>query len=195
MVAQLPNDVIGKPFVRRLAASVTGNSSPFDMSEQVQDWGGRRWEYDITLAVQTGRDGRRLSAFFAALGGRAGAFLVQDPTINNPPQSGTVVVAGAGQSGKSLAVSGLVEQNLLAGDFIHVGSGLSTRLHQLTEDVVVTNGAATFRIEPALRYAPANGSAVEVNTPLVLLRSNAVVPVTVTPGDKFRFSFSAAEAL
>lgn len=194
MVAVLPTALIAG-VTRRLAEASTANTSPFTGSEQVQDWGGTWWEYEITIAVQYGRDGRILSAFFAQLGGKKGSFLMSDPSIENPAQSGTVVVSGASQAGNALDVSGLVEQNLLTGDFIQIGTGASTRLHQLTSDVTVTAGAATLQIVPALRSSPLDGASVNVVSPQVLLRMNDPVPTQIGRGDKFRFSFTAREAL
>lgn len=194
MVLDLPTQLIAS-VTRRLAEASTSNMSPFTGSEQVQFWGGEWWEYDITVAVQRGRDARRLSAFFAQLGGKRGTFLMTDTTIENPAQTGSVVVSGGSQTGNTLNVTGLVEENLLTGDFVHIGTGATTRLHQLTEDVTVTAGAATLAFVPALRYSPIDASAVEVVSPKVLLRMNDPVPASIARGDKFRFSFSAREAI
>lgn len=194
MVLEIPTDLIAN-VTRRLAEASTSNMSPFTGSEQVQFWGGQWWEYDITIAQQYGRDGRRLSAFFAQLGGKRGTFLMTDMSIENPAQTGNVVVSGGSQTGNTLNVTGLVQENLLAGDFFHIGTGAETRLHQLTEDVTVTTGAATFAFAPALRYSPIDGAAVEVVSPKVLLRMNDPVPTSIARGDKFRFSFSAREAI
>lgn len=194
MIPELPTELIAS-VTRRLAEASAATPSPFTGTEQIQDWGGEWWEYDITIATKTGRDGRRMSAFFAQLGGKRGKFLMSDTSIENPAQSGTVVVDGASQTGNQLDVTGLVEQNLLAGDFFQLGTGAEARLYQLTQDVVVTAGAATLNFVPTLRSSPLNGAAVEVVSPKVLLRLRESVPVTISPGDKFNVSFSAREAL
>lgn len=194
MILELPQGLISG-VSRRLAESSAAVASPFTGTEQIQDWGGEWWEYDISIATQFRRDARRLSALFAQLGGKRGRFLMSDPSIENPPQSGDVVVAGAGQSGTLLDVSGMVEQNLLTGDFFQIGTGSETRLHQLTHDVVVTGGAATLQFVPALRFVPIDGAPVEVVNPKVLLRLRDSVPASIALGDKFSFTFTAREAI
>lgn len=194
MLPELPTELIAS-ISRRLAETSAAVASPFTGTEQIQDWGGEWWEYDITIATQYQREARRMSAFFAQLGGKRGRFLMKDTSIENPDQSGDVVVSGAGQSGNQLNVSGLVEQNLLAGDFFQIGTSTETRLHQLTQDVVVTAGAATLQFVPALRFSPLNGAPVEVVNPKVILRLRDSVPVSITPGDRFNVTFSAREAI
>jgi hypothetical protein len=194
MILELPTSLIAN-ITRRLAETSAAVASPFAGTEQIQDWGGEWWEYDITIATQYGRDARRMSAFFAQLGGKRGRFLMSDTSIENPAQSGDVVVAGAAQSGNQLNVSGLVEQNLLAGDFFQIGTGAETRMHQLTQDVTVTAGAATLHFVPALRYSPINAAPVEVVSPKVLLRLGQSVPVSIARGDKFNVTFAAREAI
>ena len=57
---------------RRLVASVAEARSPFTGTSQIQDWGASWWAYQIEMAVPQGAKARRLSAFFAALGGLRG---------------------------------------------------------------------------------------------------------------------------
>lgn len=91
---------------RTLRASVAAVASPFTGGQQVQDWGGEWWEYQIDMAVLRAVDGRSLSAFLAQLGGQRGRFLFRDPTIRNTASVGAPVVSGAGQAGNALVTSG-----------------------------------------------------------------------------------------
>jgi hypothetical protein len=150
------------------------------------------------MARTTGRDGRRLSAFLAVLGGPRGRFLFRDLTIR---QSGITLapqVAGGFQTGTQLVTSGWPPSStpLLAGDFFSLGTGAQTRLHQLTADVVADNaGQATISFVPRLRSSPANGASLEVVAPAVVLRLTALVPTRIERVDKFLFTLAAREAL
>jgi hypothetical protein len=77
IIPELPLTLV-QALERRLVTATSLASSPFTGGEQVQDWGGEWWEYSLEMARTTGRDGRRLSAFFAALGGPRGRFLFRD---------------------------------------------------------------------------------------------------------------------
>jgi len=83
MIPELPLTLV-QSLERRLVSATAVATSPFTGSEQVQDWGGEWWEYGIEMARTAGRDGRKLSAFLAALGGPRGRFMFRDPTIRQP---------------------------------------------------------------------------------------------------------------
>ncbi len=180
---------------RTLRAAVAAVASPFTGTQQVQDWGGEWWEYEISLAVTQGAAGRQLSAFFAALGGQRDTFIFRDPFIENPPALGSVLVNGAAQTGNSLITDGWGTRKMNAGDFIQMGSVSTTRLYQLTADAVPSAGAATLQIVPKLRASPADNEAVNVINPGVLLRLTSPVPASIGLADLYRFSITAREAI
>ena len=197
MTPELPLTLISG-LERRLATSVTATTSPFTGSQEVQDWGGEWWEYQITMALMRPADGRRLSAFFAALGGPRGRFLFRDPTIAPPASTGIGVVAGSSQSGNMLqTASWLVNTPLFqAGDFFSLGADAATRLYQITADVVSDEiGTATLSFVPRLRVSPANGEPLQLGNPKLVLRLTEPVPSTIGRAGKFQFTFSAREAL
>lgn len=183
---------------RRLAASVAVASSPFTGTQQVQDWGGRWWEYSLDLKVTQGAAARSLSAFLAALGGSAGTFIFTDQSMDQASTPGTPLVVGAGQTGNTLATDGwpVSQTVMLAGEFFSLGTDTATRLYQLTADVVSNgSGAATLAFVPALRSSPADNDPLEVLAPKVLLRLTEPTPAQVSPADIFRFSLTAREAI
>lgn len=183
---------------RWLAEAATATTSPFSGSQQVQFWGGRWWEFEIEMGLTKSADGRRLSLFFDQLGGVRGTFLFQDPSMRNPAAVGSPIVAGASQTGSSIATSGWLPDItvLEAGQFVSLGAGDDTRLHRITADVVSDGtGLATLQILPALRVSPADGQDIEIANPAVRLRLNGPVPTTMLPATKYRFSFKAREAL
>ena len=197
MIPELPLTLVTR-LERRLVTATAVATSPFTGTEQVQDWGGEWWEYGIELAQRPGRDGRRLSAFFASLGGVRGCFLFRDPSVMQTGSFGTPVVAGGFQTGATLMTEGWLPSlpALQAGDLLSLGTGATTRLHQLTADVLPDHaGRATLELVPRLRSAPGDGDPLEITAPAVLLRLTAPVPNLISRADMFRFSLTAREAL
>ena len=183
---------------RRLVASVTVATSGFTGSQQVQDWGGEWWEFTFEMALTRGRDARRLSAFFAALGGMRGRFLFRDPSAGRSDLLADPIVSGGGQTGNTLVTSGWAASSptLETGDFISLGSGADTRLYQATADAVANgSGKASLQITPRLRSSPLSGAPLEIAAPMVLLRLTGPVPTRINRADNHRFSVTAREAL
>lgn len=184
-----------KSVSRVLKTAVATTTSPFTGTQQVQDWGGEWWEYEIDFAIVGQANGKALSAFFAALGGSRTAFLFADPTIKNGSGIGTPLVNGAGQSGNSLVTDGWSATGLQAGDFFALGTDVVTRLYQLTANVVPVAGAATLQFVPALRTSPADNQALLTVAPYVLLRLTGPVPAVINLADTYQFSITAREAI
>ena len=194
MSVELPFTLVTS-VTRTLQTATAVTSSPFTGTQQVQDWGGEWWTYEIEFTVRQGADGRRLSAFFAALGGSRGTFIFRDPFVGYPLVTGPALVNGAGQTGNTLAVDAMGTQALLAGDFIQLGALGTTRLYQVTADATPVAGAATLQIIPKLRAPSVNNEAVNIKNPGVLLRLTSPVPASIGLADLYRFSISAREAL
>lgn len=194
MSVELPFTLVTS-VTRTLQTATAVTSSPFTGTQQVQDWGGEWWTYEIEFTVRQGADGRRLSAFFAALGGSRGTFIFRDPFVGYPLSAATVLVNGAGQTGNALTVDGLGAQVMLAGDFIQLGALGTTRLYQLAADATPVSGAATLQIVPKLRAPSVDNAAVNIQTPGCLLRLTSPVPASIGLADLYRISISAREAL
>lgn len=189
----IPTDSVTS-VTRTLKAAVAVTTSPFTGSQQVQDWGGSWWEYEIEFAVQYGAAGRKLSAFFAALRGPADVFIFADPFIVNPTGLGTPLVNGAGQTGNSLVTDGWGTVGMKAGDFFHLLQS-GRKLYQLTADSMPVAGAMTLYFVPALRASPADNAALNVVNPGVVLRLTSPVPSIIGLADIYRFSITAREAI
>lgn len=195
MTVFLPRELYSS-VTRTLVDSVAMTRSPFSGARQVQDWGGRAWAYDIEFAVHQGREGREVSAFFAQIG-RANPFLLRDPSFITQA-SGAPVVRGGGQTGTTLLTEGWPANAtvLRMGDAFQIGTGMGTRLHQLTADAVSgALGRATLSFVPALRYAPLAGDPLEVRQPAVLLGLAEPFPAVITKAELYRFSLRADEWL
>jgi len=192
-IAVLPL-VLVSALERRLVTSVAEARSPFTGTSQIQDWGASWWEYQIEMAVTQGTNGRRLSAFFAALGGLRGRFLFPDPTIEVLVGAGNPYVTETQAAGTlSLHTAGW-GLGLRAGDFFQLGLDTMTRLYQLTADVTPVGSEAELAFVPSLRAVVQVGTPIGLNAPSVLLRLTAPVPTVIGRADQHRFTISAREA-
>jgi hypothetical protein len=180
---------------RRLVTSVAEARSPFTGTSQIQDWGASWWEYQIEMAVTQGSNGRRLSAFFAALGGLRGRFLFPDPTIEVLVGVGNPYVTETQAAGGTTLRTAGWGLGLRAGDFFQLGSETTTRLYQLTADVTPVGSEAELAFVPSLRAVVQVGTPIGLNAPSVLLRLTAPVPTVIGRADQHRFTISAREAL
>ena len=180
---------------RRLVTSVAEARSPFTGTAQIQDWGAAWWEYQFEMAVTQGANARKLSAFFTALGGLRGRFLFPDPSITVPQGTGDPYVTEAQIAGASTLRTAGWGMGLQAGDFFQLGSAETTRLYQLTEDVVPQGSEAVLTFVPPLRTAVPVGTQLGLTAPSVLLRLTAPVPTVIGRADQHRFTISAREVL
>lgn len=194
MTAELPLTLVRR-VTRRLAAARAITASPFSGTQQVQDWGGRWWEYEIEFATTQGTQARSLSAFLDALAGGVGTFTLRDPSVQNPSGLGTPLVNGGGQTGTSLITDGWTGTGLRAGDFFSLGTGSALRFYRMTANAVPSGGACTLQFVPPLRSSPADNAALNVTNPGVLLRPLGVIPTEIGRVDKHEFSLSAREAI
>lgn len=180
---------------RRLVTSVAEARSPFTGTSQIQDWGASWWEYQIEMAVTQGAKARRLSAFFAALGGLRGRFLFPDPSIEVPVAVGNPYVTETQVAGASTLKTAGWGLGLRAGDFFQLGSDAATRLYQVTADIVPLGSEAVISFVPPLRTSVPAGALLGLSAPSVLLRLTAPVPTVIGRADQHRFTLSAREAL
>ncbi len=177
-----------------------------DLIKQIFD--GRMWAGTLTIVSKNDAEGRALSAWLTALrraGTNAGTFLMGDPAASEPLGSakdtpGTPVVSGADQTGESLNVSGLPNNAtgyLLAGDYIQLGTGVSSRLKKVLDDVDSDgSGLATMVLWPPVRTAPSNGSAIVVSDPEGLFVSPGAISTWQTrPGLYTGITIDVAEVV
>ena len=194
MTIYLPHDGI-ENMQRQLFAAASMVQSPFTLSFQTQDWGGRQWRYEMELTITEGNAAKKLSSFFAKLGGPVTSFLFKDPSIKNTALTSTVLVDGAGQTGNTLLTSGWDSNELVEGDFFSLNNGTSHNLYQLTEDVSHSSGGATLTFVPSLRVSPADDTSVEIKEPTITLNMTSPIPANITRPVRYSFSFSAIEKL
>jgi hypothetical protein len=197
VIVELPSTWVAS-LERRLVTATSQTPSPFTGSTEVQDWGGEWWEYEIEFAAQSGPLARSVSAALTALGSGRGLLLFTDPSIEAKTLAQTITLQLAVSSGNLLQTQGWPPglPAVQSGDFLSIGSGRDTRLHQIGFDVVANaNGQAALTIFPAIRSSLPAGTVIEVNQPKVLLRPTSSVPTRIERVARHRFTMSAREAI
>ena len=185
------------------ARSVVGlNASPFTGQQQVYKHQGQWWEMEVTLPPMKRADAEQVAAFLVKLNGRFGTFTFGDP-LNTAPRgvgTGTPLVNGAGQTGTDLVTDGWTPDTtgiLKAGDWIQLGSGATSRLHKVLDDVNSDgSGNATLTLFPDLRSSPADNAAITVSSPKGLWRLAAnEVDYSIDEASIYGMTFACVEAL
>jgi len=143
-----------------------------------------------------------LVAFLLAMNGPEKTFLLGDPKNKTPRGSarGLAQVKGSGQTGNSLLVDGATAGTvgwLKAGDWIQLGTGASSRLYKVLQDVTSDgDGNARILIWPDLRSSPADNAAVRLeNTVGVFRLANTNTAWSINEVCTYGISFSAVEAV
>jgi len=196
MTVELPL-VLVSGIRRTLIAMASASTSPFTGGQQVQDWGGRYWSYDIDMARMQGRNAIIMDAFINGLGGLAGKFILRDPSIRQTV-AGTPLVRGAAQTGSALITDGWPTSAtaVRAGEFFSLGVGAVMRLYQVSADASSDgSGIATIAFHPPLRSSPADDLALNVTTPGVVLKLTGPVPAQIDVAATYQFNLSAREAI
>lgn len=154
-------------------------TSPFSLKQQVQRFGGQLWSAEIKLPSMPRAVAAPWMALLLSMNGREGTVLLGNPYAAAPlgVATGTPLVDGASQAGGSLATRGWsasVTGILKAGDYIQLGSGAATRLHQVIEDADSdAGGLASLTLWPDLRDSPADGTAIVIQSPKGAFRQTA----------------------
>jgi hypothetical protein len=188
----------------RAVNAVAYERSPFTFAGQAQASAGQIWMADVTLPPMKYEDAEQWLAWLLSLRGQFGTFLMGDPMrcIARGSARGTdaVTVNGAGQTGETLDITSDQTSELeylKAGDYIQLGSGLTTTLHKVLVDVDTdASGDATLTLWPHVRTAPSNGATVTVQDAKGRWRlSSNESEWSVNEASIYGISFSAMEAL
>lgn len=183
---------------RTLRAAVRATTAPASGVDQVQDWLGEWWEYELGFSIHPRTEGRKMAAFFARLRGPSTPFLLTDPTFQASLAGATApsCASAAWLAGQIDTTGWAANTAIPAGSFFNIGSGDSTRLYQVADDATATaGGAATLSIVPRLRSAITVATPLVFAAPKVLLRLTEEVPALIARPEKYTFSLSAKEAL
>lgn len=130
----------------RAINAVAISQSPFTYKQQVISHGGQKWEASVTIPSVRRDLAAEWKAMLVALKGPTGTFLLGDPDYTTP--QGTVTSCTLSGSAGDESVTVTMSGSLLAGDYIQLGTGSSSKLHQVLVD---KTGSGTLEIWPALR--------------------------------------------
>jgi hypothetical protein len=160
----------------KLIANGSDWTSPFDSGGQTLEFPGTRWWCTISYEELRESDWRILDAWLARMRGMSGRALFPMIQAEEPRglATGTPVVSGAAQTGRSLVTAGWTASTagiLLTGDYFSVPTDSGPELKIITADADSdADGKTTLRFEPPLRNSPASGAALTVRTPLCPMR-------------------------
>jgi hypothetical protein len=185
------------------ARTVVGMStSPFTGQQQVYKHQGQWWEAEMTFPPMKRADAEQVAAFLLKLNGRFGTFLMGDPANTQPrgAASGTPLVNGAAQTGNQLITDGWtpsITGILRAGDWVQLGTGATSRLYKVLDDVNSDSGGnATLTLFPNLRSSPADNATLTVNNPKGVWRLAANdVGYDIQTGQFYGITLACVEAL
>jgi len=174
----------------RAKNTVAISESPFTYKQQIVDFGGQKWEASVSIPPVRRDLAAEWKAFLTALKGPVGTFLLGDPDYATPrgTVSSCTLTGSAGDESVSVTMTG----SLLAGDYIQLGSGSSSKLHQVLVD---QTGSGTLEIWPALR-ADYTSATVTFNSPKGVFRlSSNVTSWAINNSSVYGISFDAVEAI
>lgn len=142
----LPTNVGMASIELRARNTVAVSMSPFTYKQQTHSYDGQMWEADITLPPMNRDDAESWVSFLMSLKGRAGTFLLYDPSAKSARGTATsaTVTGSAGDDSLSVVMTG----TLKAGDYIQIGSASDATLHKVLVD---QDGDGTLEVWPKLR--------------------------------------------
>jgi hypothetical protein len=170
----------------RLNRTVAVAESPFTYDQQVHDFGGARWEAEITLPPLSDAQARSVEAFIIGLKGRSGTFTMGHPLHNSTANSTVTSAAIRAESFTTTAGSGAVT----AGTYFQIGD----YLYVATADKA--SGANTLSFQPPLRAAIGTSTALDFTLPKSLWRlASNDVGWSTDAASMHGFAFACVEAL
>ena len=174
----------------RTINAVATSQSPFTYKQQVVSHVGQRWEASVSLP-----SGRRdllapWKAFLTALKGPTNTFLLGDPDYSTP--QGDVSSCSLSGSAGDETVTVVMTGTLKAGDYIQLGSGSLSKLHQVLVD---KTGDGNLEIWPALRNTYTDATVTFNNAKGVFRLKNNVSSWSVDNTSNYGISFEAVEAI
>ena len=177
--------------------------SPWTLQRQAQLNQGHVWAFEAILPPMKETDADAWITWRLKLKGPFGTFLMGDPLRVSPrgTGSGTPLVNGASQTGDNLVTDGWAASQIVlkAGDYVQLGSGLSTRLHKVLDDVTSDGaGNATLMLWPPVRPgdSPADTAALTINNTVGLFSmADSKIEWNVDEAQIYGLTFTAVEAL
>ncbi len=170
-----------------------------NLRRSVRTNGAQRWVITADWVGLTRAQFAPIQAFVLAQRGQWDTFTAALPAHKLPQgiATGTPLVNGANQQGRSLATRGWTANLagvMKAGDFLGIAG--QTKVYMVTADANSdSTGSATLAIEPALLMAPSDSASLAVrNVPFTLAFGSDTLESAVAPGGIYNFSLQLVEA-
>jgi hypothetical protein len=178
----------------RLKHTVAVTESPYNYRQKVQDFGGMRWEAEVTIRPLSHTEAKTFQAFLLSLNGRKGTFIMGNPMDKRTLVGGATHTVA---SGEDIAVgdkaikttfSGAVANKLDTGDYI----SWDNRLYMCLK---VTEGTPNIvDISPPARTTQQETQAIEYEEPVGTWRmASNVADWDIEKNQKYSFTFSCVE--
>jgi hypothetical protein len=174
----------------RAVNAVAVSQSPFTYKQQIVSHGGQKWEASVNIPSVHRDKAAEWKAMLVGLKGQVGTFLLGDPDYATPQGtvSSCVLSGNVGDDTASVVMTG----TLKAGDYIQLGSGASSKLHQVLLD---QDGDGTIEIWPSLR-SDYTSSTVVFNSPKGVFRlATNMTSWSINNASIYGISFEAVEAV
>ena len=170
-----------------------------NLRRSVRTNGAQRWVITADWVGLTRAQFAPIQAFVLAQRGQWDTFTAALPAHKLPQgiATGTPVINGANQQGRSLATRGWTANLagvMKAGDFLGIAG--QTKVYMVTADANSdSTGSATLVIEPALLAIPSDNMNLAVrNVPFTLALGGDTLESAVAPGGIYNFSLQLVEA-
>jgi hypothetical protein len=164
--------------------------SPFTLKQQVIAHPGQVWEVDVQLPKLLRSDAAQWVGCLSSLYGSVGTFLLGDPDAVTP--RGTISAGTlTGVAGSSSPVT-VQTGTLLAGDYIQLGTGSSTKLHMAVQD---RDGDGVLEIWPALRQDYTAETMIFTSPKGLFRKADPVQQYSINEVSSYGVSFTAIEVL
>lgn len=186
----LPTNVGMASIELRAKNTVAVSMSPFTYKQQTHSYDGQMWEADVTLPPMNRDDAESWVSFLMSLKGRAGTFLLYDPSAKSARGTATsaTVTGLAGDDSLTVVMTG----TLKAGDYIQIGAASDATLHKVLVD---QDGDGTLEVWPKLRKDRTSEAVVLTNASGVFRLAANETSWSVNNASFFGISFGAMEVL
>ena len=187
----LPTNVGMASIELRARNTVAVSMSPFTYKQQTHSYDGQMWEADVTLPPMNRDDAESWVSFLMSLKGRAGTFLLYDPSARSARGTATAINVTGAVGDDSLTVNSY-NGTLKAGDYIQLGAASDATLHKVLVDY---SGSGDLEVWPKLRKARSNVSAVLVDASGLFRLASNETAWSVDNASFFGISFGATEVV
>lgn len=182
--------IIEKMTIRQVSA-VAVQQSPYTYQQQIQDFGGQRWEAEVTIRPLAHNEALAFQAFLSSLKGQKNTFKLGNPLSVSPYANNAITINGDHDKGDATVTFHVATNtSASAGQFFSIND----RLHMFLEDLTTT--PSTIDISPPLKEDLSNGDNCVLDEPVGIWRlSTNDVGWDISKSGVYNFTFACVEAL